>query len=37
VAPGGHGALVLDAARWVPVFLDALQLVAGADAARPVR
>jgi pimeloyl-ACP methyl ester carboxylesterase len=37
VAPGGHGALVLDAARWGPVFLDALQLVAGADAARPVR
>ena len=35
-APGGHASVVLDAARWLPVFEDALDDVwrrAGADVA----
>ncbi|MEJ7633603.1 alpha/beta fold hydrolase [Aeromicrobium sp.] len=30
-APGGHASVVLDSARWCPVFLEALAHVAGVD------
>lgn len=34
-APGGHASLFLDAARWVPVFVEAVDAVAG-EADRPM-
>ena len=32
---GGHASLFLDAARWVPVFVEAVETVAGPDAHSP--
>lgn len=34
-APGGHGSIVLDAQRWVPIFVDAVDTVVEAAGPRP--
>jgi pimeloyl-ACP methyl ester carboxylesterase len=36
-APGGHASIVLDAARWVPIFLDAVASVADRHAVAATR